>query len=248
MDQTTRSSGFTIIEVMLFLAITGLMMIGMLVGVGGSINRQRYEDAVYSFQDFLQGQYNLVDNVRNNHPSNYICSGGAIVDSAVPGGEARGTSEDCTVVGRLITTSDGQNFTSEPVFATSSIFDTTGSDATLLDSLQMTAGPTDSRADTDTYTLAWNTTLYTDRANPAASRDAQLLIFRMPTSGIIRTFFRDSTTGPLNDFWNIAQPDEIALCVAPEGLVKSNPQGIRVLADATNASSVQRIPAGDGTC
>lgn len=248
MARVSYDSGFTVIEVMLFLAITGLMIVGMFVGVSGSINRQRYEDAVHSFQDYMQGQYNLVDNVRNNHLSNYVCQGGAIVDGGMGGDESRGTSEDCTIVGRLVTTTDGQNFVSEPVYSTSSDLDTTHGETALLNSLDLATGPTAGATDNDDYKLAWNTTIYTDRAHPGSSQTAQLLILRMPVSGVVRTYFRTVTAGSMNTFWNGPSPAEITLCVAPDGLIKSNPTGVRVLASAINANSVQFIPAGAGKC
>lgn len=52
--------GFTIIEVMLFLAITGLMLIGVLGGTYASIARQRYNDSLRSFTEFLRTIFNEV--------------------------------------------------------------------------------------------------------------------------------------------------------------------------------------------
>ena len=245
MVRTSYSSGFTIIEVMLFLAISGLMVVGMFVGISGSINRQRYEDAVYSFQDYMQGQYNLVDNVRNNHDDIRVCRGGNIVED-MANRESRGTSQDCTIVGRLITTTDGRRFVSEPVFSTNSALDTTHGETALLNSLQLTTASVAS--DSEDYQLSWNTRVYTDKAHRDASHTAQLLILRMPDSGIVRTYFRTATVGLLNEFWSGTPPAEMALCVEPDGLIKSNPTGVRVLAKAVNANSVQFISAGAGTC
>lgn len=46
--------GFTIIEVMLVLAITGLMLVGVIAGTYSSIATQRYNDSVRSFSEFLR--------------------------------------------------------------------------------------------------------------------------------------------------------------------------------------------------
>lgn len=73
--------GFTIIEVSIFLAVTGLLFIGITVGVQNSIFHQRYNDAVQSFADFLRGVYDGVLNVQG--------SGG-------------GRSEDTVVYGKMI--------------------------------------------------------------------------------------------------------------------------------------------------
>lgn len=238
MVRPSYNSGFTVIEVVLFLAISGLMILGMFVGISGSIDRQRYDDATESFQDFLQGQYNLVDNVRNNRHATTIAS---------CDGASRGTS-DCTIVGRLVTTENGRDFVSEPIFATGTNYDTSHDEAALLDSLQLKTGPEDTASDNDDYTLAWQTQLYTNKTNRDGSRAAQLLIVRIPTSGIVRTYFRPSTSGALAAMWQSPSPSKISLCVEPHGLITSNPTGVRILASAINTSSVQFITAGDGAC
>ena len=52
--------GFTIIEVMLFLALSGLLLVGILGGLGGNIARQRYNDAVQDVVNMLRDQYSFV--------------------------------------------------------------------------------------------------------------------------------------------------------------------------------------------
>ena len=52
--------GFTIIEVMLFLALSGLLLVGILGGLGGNIARQRYNDAVQDTVNMLRDQYSFV--------------------------------------------------------------------------------------------------------------------------------------------------------------------------------------------
>ncbi len=247
MVRSPYSSGFTIIEVMLFLAISGLMIVGMFVGISGSINRQRYDDAVSSFQDYIQGQYNIVDNVRNNRPDSYICSGGSISTGS---GMNRGTS-DCTLAGRLITTTDGSNFVSEPVIATGTTLVTDSTEVALLDSLGLTRMPTGASRDDDTYRLAWSTRVYAGIGTKAtlSTHTAQLLILRIPTSGVIRTYFRtSSSTAPLNQLWNAPPTDQLLLCVEPDGLTMANANGVKVLKNAVNTNSVQFITAGEGAC
>jgi len=57
--------GFTLIEVSLFLAITGLIFLGVALGVSNSISQQRNNDAVQSFAEFLRKTYSEVTNVQN---------------------------------------------------------------------------------------------------------------------------------------------------------------------------------------
>lgn len=49
--------GFTIIEVMLFLAVTGLMLAGILMNATSSINAQQYREGVEATRNLIAGQY-----------------------------------------------------------------------------------------------------------------------------------------------------------------------------------------------
>ena len=57
-----KHTGFTLIEVMIFLAISGILIIGIIVGTGGTIARHRYNDAVQDLAQALRGQYASVIN------------------------------------------------------------------------------------------------------------------------------------------------------------------------------------------
>lgn len=57
-----RKRGFTLIEVALFLAITGLLFVGIVVGTGNSLSQQRFLDAVQSYTEFLRSIYSEVSN------------------------------------------------------------------------------------------------------------------------------------------------------------------------------------------
>ena len=56
--------GFTIIEVMLFLALSGLLLVGVLGGLGDNISRQRYNDAVQDVVNMMRDQYSFVSDTQ----------------------------------------------------------------------------------------------------------------------------------------------------------------------------------------
>ena len=56
--------GFTIIEVMLFLALSGFLLAGILAGTGSSISNQRYKDAVQDAVDALRSAYAFVSDTQ----------------------------------------------------------------------------------------------------------------------------------------------------------------------------------------
>ena len=57
-----RHFGFTLVEVSIFLAISGLLLIGIIAGTQNSINAQRFNDSVQNFVEFLRTVYSEVEN------------------------------------------------------------------------------------------------------------------------------------------------------------------------------------------
>ncbi|MBC7459482.1 type II secretion system protein, partial [Candidatus Saccharibacteria bacterium] len=97
--------GFTIIETMLVLAITGMLIAALLVGVGSSISTQRYRDSVLTFKSLLQDQYAQIDNVSNDRDASWSCGSSAQPIQSGPG-VAPGQS-DCVLIGRYVGIVDG---------------------------------------------------------------------------------------------------------------------------------------------
>jgi hypothetical protein len=108
----------------MFLAITGLLLTGMLVGTGANLARERYNDGVATVEEFLAQQFNLVQNPErmsdgsnnqscvaysssgsrltfsNGSPDIYNANTAWLGTDGIPG-EYRGRS-DCLIYGRLI--------------------------------------------------------------------------------------------------------------------------------------------------
>lgn len=107
-----KQSGFTIIEVVLFLAISGLLAVGLMVGTGVAIQRQQYRDSVQSYANFLRNQYGQVISVENREGVDRECPLRA-------GTDPRGRSS-CVIVGRYIAATDasGQKYSTYPIYAT----------------------------------------------------------------------------------------------------------------------------------
>jgi type II secretory pathway pseudopilin PulG len=221
--------GFTIIESVLFLGVTGIIMAVLLVGVGGTLNRERYKDAVSSFQNYLQGQYNLVSNVNNSRPNTEVCQGGQI-KVGLDGG--KGTS-DCTIVGRVIHSSaSGDMLTSAQVYATVDASALVGAtDAAILNSAQLITSPT-----VDTFAMGWGTKL----VKPDSSvRTFSILIVRMPTSGLIHTYVLEQANQPPVAI--IGNSEDLSMCVDNSMFVTGGVGrvGVILTKDAINSSGVQ---------
>lgn len=59
-SENSEKAGFTIIEVMLVLGLTGLLLVGLLGGTFSAIKAQRYNDSVRSFAEYLRTIYSEV--------------------------------------------------------------------------------------------------------------------------------------------------------------------------------------------
>lgn len=95
-------TGFTIVEISLFLGLSGLLAAGLMVGWSVNINRQRYNDSVNTFKSGIQQVFSDVENTQNSRSNSYSCN---VVNgnvSITTGSEIRGQSK-CTVLGKLIT-------------------------------------------------------------------------------------------------------------------------------------------------
>ncbi len=220
-----NNSGFTIIETMLFLGISGLLIFGVMAGVGSSINAQRYRDSVVSLQSILQKQYSEVANVNN--------SGGQSCGATAAN---RGQSE-CVIIGRYITTDDGRVLTIKTVYLDKMPSTSAGKDDIVI--LDSSSGVRFKTFNTpETYEAEWGVSL-----NPMAF---SILIIRSPSSGVIKTFIDSSRSLADGDIQslvnaiNLKSPNDIVkICVKPEGLFNGTPSAVIVNAGATNASGVE---------
>lgn len=81
--------GFTIIEVMLFLALSGVLLAGILGGLGGNIARQRYNDAVQDIANMMRDQYSFVSDtqIAQRNKEDSYCYG--LVQSDVGSNDAK---------------------------------------------------------------------------------------------------------------------------------------------------------------
>lgn len=231
--------GFTIIEVVLFLAITGLMLAGILASVGAGVNGKRYTEAVDSFQDFLISQFDQTDNVANTANSDSPTVQCRLDTSSKPVG-----TTDCSVVGRLVTSSDGKIVQATPLYAGADVTDPNFTElekpAELLTALELYT--VSGNPDSESYDMRWETSLRSE--NGSSVQPFTIMIVRLPyakgsisyiTSGV-------KTIGDLIPLVTAnAAPDQLVLCVDPDGLQTAPPVGIVVEnAGSGGASSIQR--------
>lgn len=182
--------GFTIIEVMLFFAISGLLFAMLMVGANTGISQQRYLDSVRSYKAFLQNQYAEVLNTQNDRDNTLKCG----VNGASTGtGTAPGADTDCVVLGRVIRIKDnGMTLSAANV---TGYVDPAMASSDRSDDL-LAYKPHEVTNQTDTWEMDWGSQL---RINETQDFDSNatapaILIVRSPASGLVRVFTATNNT------------------------------------------------------
>jgi len=238
--------GFTIIEVVLFLAITGLMIAGILASTGIGLNLQRYKDAVDSLQSFIQSQYSQTLNVKNEILTNISCTNGSVTFNAV-GTINRGQS-NCVLMGRYLTSSNnGQSLESYPVVGFKSGTSTSSDDYSAIKNYTLTK--IDSLV--EKYNLEWSTSMV-DKSK--SQSNITVLIIRSPLSGTILTFIQPSSKdASLNSNGNLLNSSSLSnsleICVVSTSPIAiSGKLGVLINANASSSSGVSMITDSSGVC
>ena len=230
--RTYKQSGFTIIELMLFLAITGALTVGILVGSSSAIGRQRYRDSVTSFKGHVQEQYGQIANVVNSEVNNLVCTqSGNTVQLEDESQQPRGTS-DCLLMGRFLliegTSITTYNLIGQPIPGASG-----GDDTTTLSSYALAIQAP------ETYDISWGARI----VNPQSTDDslASVLIVRSPLSGSILTYVQDGDYRVnIRDMLNDTNMEPKDFCVdSGAGPVVGKRLAVRINARAANQSAIE---------
>ena len=183
-----NQSGFTVIEVILFLAITGLLFAVLMVGVGAGINQQRYLDSARAYRALIQDQYAAALSIDNQITNDWGCQTNGVVDQNTPRSN-RGTSE-CVILGKIVQVlpiSDGiasvqtSSITGRLKLGISDVQSMTDIDAILA------YQPHIADFDKQVTDIDWGSYLMTDE-KPRRPSQAVIAILRSPATGLIRVF------------------------------------------------------------
>lgn len=184
------SEGFTIVEVMLFLGISGMLLLMVIIGSGMMAARQRFTDTTDSLETRLVSEYDQVANGVNTRGASSSCPSDTTTIA--------GTSKNCLLLGRLLTISDDrQHIDSRYVVSTSASVNGL-SDADKL----LSVGPTVVDDSMTTYELKWGATIFSaSRSTVGASGTGRgvvdtIAILRIPDSGqMAQLYYEKGTTG-----------------------------------------------------
>ncbi|HMI09344.1 MAG TPA: prepilin-type N-terminal cleavage/methylation domain-containing protein [Candidatus Saccharimonadales bacterium] len=241
--------GFTIIEVMLFLAVTGMLAVAILVGSGVSINQQRYRDSVNTFKGFIQQQYNETTNVVNSRSGNASCANAVVAEppDSVPSPQPRGTSE-CVLMGRLLTVADNGvdlNVSNVVGYRTSLTTPPAPTDlAEITTNYRLGTSPIDD----ENSQVEWGAQIV--KPKTTTLQPFSMMIIRSPLSGSVMTFVKDGVQTDLNGFvaGGILKTNKDICINADAGSFVGSRQAIRISAYASSSTAIEIPSEGDNIC
>lgn len=238
-----KQQGFTIIELILFLGITGALFAALMLGVNTSIYQQRYRDSVIAYKTLLERQYAEVTYPRNERDNNWTCNSESGVQQQSNGGQARGTSH-CVLLGRYIQIKDNG-----AQIETGNVVGFQPADSTLLngDIATLSAyAPQLSPIGRQDHEVEWQSVLETIEKRPSA---ASFLVLRSPLSGLIRTFaWNEPLPANLSSMLTeTAATAKIKNCVVQAGNIGMPIQSVTVNASIGSANGIA-IQGSDQEC
>lgn len=222
----------------MFLAISGLMLVGALVGVNTNINNSRFNDAVRSTTSYLQAQYNEVASGLNDRGQGLACDASGNITTGGPGNPTQEPGmSNCVIMGRFLKL-EGSDLTARYITGNRATLSGLPADDTLA-IRAMNPRVAGSLAFAKTYAVPWqigvvNTTIST---TPSGTYDAVgFAIIRSPASGNVVYY----AYGPLNS----PEPTQASLLTLISAANLSKALSI-CFADDTN-SRVGRVTIGSG--
>jgi len=191
----TEAAGYTIVEVSLFLAISGLLVLVVLIGTGTTLQATRFTDSARSLSAYVQKQYDDLLNGVNTRTGSEACTAG-VVSANPPTGQPAGTST-CLLLGKLVTLKQNSStLQSYNIVGTEPANpDFNESDQQLIYDYQPTAV---TNVGVDTFPIPWGATISgSKRLSDNKAVDAIALI-RSPRSTNIITYVYKEPVGGYN--------------------------------------------------
>ncbi len=254
--------GFTLLEVSLFLAISGLLLVGIIAGTQNSIVAQRFNDSVQNYIEFLRAVYSEVNNPQSpgDGRSDYAIYGRlisfgqrtALDGTAVPNDEQRIYVYD--IIGQSNSIGTGSIATA-----------LSGANANVVFENKNAAGVVTSvnfAGNVREYIPTWGAAIDDANKTNGTPYTGTILIVRHPKSGTISTVVSPTViqinkiTNDANKTSNFANArkmlkdnlgsfntSEVDFCVNPNGvgLRADMRRDVRLLSNARNASGIELI-------
>ena len=207
-----KQSGFTIVEVLLFLAISALLVMIAMSAMTGSIRNAKFSDATKSLESFLEAQFTAVQTGSfdaNASAQQPVCSSGGIAGYPRGSAEANNGKGSCLIMGRAIDFSD----TSLSVYPVLGFAGSDTSSSSVFEALAK-ANPRiwQGSGVIDSYTLGWQTKIDVRKSVNVASLVAgnqsspvnRLLFLRGINTEAVNMYAASDTSQPITSLLSLA--------------------------------------------
>ena len=250
-----HQKGFTIIELSLFLAISGLLAITLLTGWTTMINTQRYKDSIKTVQTFLQQQYTLVYNVQNGRNGSTGCAVGPdgkpkFSDETEPAAAKAPGQSGCIVMGRYIHIRNGSEITVYPVVGidSTSLSDPTDSDKDVMLDRQPVEIKNDLFLTQNDLDIPWQAQVV--QAGSDNPMNLAIAIIRNPESGTVHTYVQRISSGlpAVSEVITNSDPGDTNICLDAGVPLAGGRMGVVIRAGASSQSFVQTISDSERLC
>ena len=244
-----QQAGFTIIETVLFLALSVGLFAVLMVGIANGVTQERYKDSVQSFVRVFQRQYALATTIKNDRSDEWSC--GVVLKRNSQASSLPGTTR-CLIVGRFIQLRDGTHITAGNLIGYNvneqRLAQAKGDIEALTHAMNLTtlgeADGVDTSNDVVTE-IDWGSKARIIDTRGDALGDGRrftMAIVRSPLSGEILTFAVGDTT---ND-WSgrVLTPEayrqRLSACIEPSGPLNLPRTAVIVPGGATTAQGITR--------
>lgn len=244
--------GFTIIEVVIFLAITSIIFMAIILGTRNVMSRQRYNESTQNFAEFLRGVYSKLTSIENH-------------------GDGR---SDRVIYGKLVTFGEKINFSGEnndgqEIFVYDIIGDVDGSinGEEVLQSLvrlnsdviKVVNEDVDYAGIRESYSPRWMAKI--EKTNSHDYFKGAVIVVRSAASGAVYTYTMSGETLEVNQAVHSDAPKKlftssnlsgfsnsaIDFCIGSDdgNIYNGLRRNVRIVANARNSSGVEVMPLDD---
>lgn len=239
-----RQSGFTIIEVMLFLAIAAVLVTATLIGWTLTINTQSYRDSARSLATVLQQQYSDTLNVANERGSNLTCRVENEMTTIETGvGSPRGQS-DCVILGRFIKIR-GTNIAMSDVVGMEP--DAAPDAGDTEDEIISSYYPGEMEQSEQTYQIAWQARPYIS-SEVTRTMNRNIAIIRSPQTGTVQTYSTEGDLSIKDLIGSSESRSQVKICLDPGAPVAQGRAAVLIGANASSSDAVSVKTDGDAGC
>jgi prepilin-type N-terminal cleavage/methylation domain-containing protein len=124
------SSGFTIVEVMIVLAVTGLLFLSAAALISGRTDQTEFDQSIRAVQQQIQQTINEVSAGDYPNDTNYTCVDNNNSLSFATGGQGQGTNQNCIFLGTAMQFGVGPNGDSETTYTLAGLRQSGGDEVT----------------------------------------------------------------------------------------------------------------------